>query len=162
LSLFAGQMDLGGEPSPGLTQAVVVWLGAGPARRFLPSLAGAAGSCGALMGPADRGVDIGLPRDQSGRVRPGLQPGQKFGPGAVALPAAEEAVGLLYSPDSCGRSFRGAPVRICRRIPGSGRGWSPGRLVREARGLIEQLNHVIPGDAHVLPGRCARGKMRAR
>lgn len=36
LALFAGQMDLGGEASPGPAQAVVVGLGAGSARRLLP------------------------------------------------------------------------------------------------------------------------------
>jgi len=91
-------MNPGGEASRGPAQTVVVRLGAGAAGRFLLGPPVAAGACGVLMGPADRGVDVDLPRDQSRRIRPGLQPGQQFGPSAITLPAAEEPIDRLPRP----------------------------------------------------------------
>lgn len=91
-------MDLGGEASPGPAQAVVVGFDLETAWRFLLGLPIAAGARGVLVGPADRGVDVDLPRDQPSRVRPGLPSGQQFRPGAVALPAAEKSVDRLPRP----------------------------------------------------------------
>ncbi|GHI45477.1 hypothetical protein ScoT_16510 [Streptomyces albidoflavus] len=98
LTLLAGQMDLGGEASPGPAQAVVVRLGTGPGRRFLLSLPVATGARGVLMGPADRVVDGDLSRDHPGHIRPSLQPSQQSGPGAVTLPEAKESVDRLPRP----------------------------------------------------------------
>lgn len=45
LALLAGEMDLGGEASPGPSHAVIAGLGAGSARRFLLGLPVAAAAC---------------------------------------------------------------------------------------------------------------------
>jgi hypothetical protein len=73
-------MDLCGEASPGPAQGVISGLGLNPTRRLLLSLSMTAGARGVLMGPADRGVDVDLPRDQPGRIRSGLQLGQQDEP----------------------------------------------------------------------------------
>jgi hypothetical protein len=73
-------VNLGGEAAAGPPQAVIVGLRAGAARRFLLDLTVTAGACSVLMGPADRGVDVDLPRDQPGRIRSGLQLGQQDEP----------------------------------------------------------------------------------
>jgi hypothetical protein len=72
LTLFASQIDLGGEAAAGPAKTMVLRLGAGFARRFPLGLSVAAGACGVLMGSADRGVDADLPRDQPCRIRAGL------------------------------------------------------------------------------------------
>jgi hypothetical protein len=41
--------------------------------------------------PGHRGIHADIPGDQPLRVRAGLQPGQHPPPGAIALPAAEQA-----------------------------------------------------------------------
>ncbi|CAM5689208.1 hypothetical protein STENM36S_04939 [Streptomyces tendae] len=74
---------------------MVLGFGAGPARWLVLGMAVTAGARSVLMGPPDRGIDVDLPRDQPGRVRPDLQSGQQFGPGAIPLPAAEESVDRL-------------------------------------------------------------------
>ncbi|MFF6958551.1 hypothetical protein [Streptomyces sp. NPDC008317] len=73
LALLARQMILGGEAALEPAQTVVVGLRAGSAGRFLLSMSVPAGACGVVMGPADRGVDVDLPRDQTCRIRPSLQ-----------------------------------------------------------------------------------------
>jgi hypothetical protein len=59
---------------------VVVGLGGDTARRFLLSCAVPAGTGRVLVSPADRGVDVGLPGDQSDRIGPRLQQRQQPGP----------------------------------------------------------------------------------
>jgi hypothetical protein len=59
---------------------------------------------GVLVGSGDGGVDADVPGDQAGGVGAGVQAGQDPGPGAVALPAAEQAVDRLPRPlDDCFR-----------------------------------------------------------
>jgi hypothetical protein len=53
---------------------------------------------GVLVGSGDGGVDADVPGDQAGGVGAGVQAGQDPGPGAVALPAAEQAVDGLPCP----------------------------------------------------------------
>jgi hypothetical protein len=74
---------------------MVLGFGAGTARWLVLGMAVTAGARRVLMGPTDRGIDVDLPRDQPGRVRPDLQSGQQFAPGAIPLPAAEESVDRL-------------------------------------------------------------------
>lgn len=69
-----------------------------PARWLLLPGAVPTGTGGVLMSPADRGVHIHLPRNQTGRIGPGLERGQYPGPYTLALPAPEQPVHGLPVP----------------------------------------------------------------
>ena len=98
LALLAGQVHLGGQPAPGPAQRVIIWLGHRPAGRLGLQITAPAGPGGVLVRPGDGGVHAHIPGDQPLRIRPALQPGQDLAPGAVALPAAEQAIHRLPRP----------------------------------------------------------------
>lgn len=77
---------------------MVVRLGSRPARRFLLPGRVPAGTGGMLMSPADRGIDVHLPRDQPRSIGPALQRSQNPGPHALTLPAPEQPIDGLPVP----------------------------------------------------------------
>ena len=71
---------------------MITGLGEDAARWFLLQVTLPAGPGRMLVGAADRGVDIQVPRNRTLRVGQGLKPGEDPLPGAVALPPAEQVV----------------------------------------------------------------------
>ena len=73
-------------------------LGHRPAGRLGLQITAPAGPGRVLVRPGDGGVHGHIPGDQPLRIGPALQPGQDLAPGAVALPAAEQAIHRLPRP----------------------------------------------------------------
>jgi hypothetical protein len=92
LTLLDGQVQLGAEPAARAAQPVITRLGDHATRRLLLRITLLAGPGRMLMGAADRGVDVQVPRDRTVRVGQGLEAGEDTVPGAVPLPSAEEVV----------------------------------------------------------------------
>lgn len=91
-------MDLGGQAASRPAECVIVRLCDDPAGWLLLGMPIPAGAGRVLVSPADRGVDIRLPRDQPAGIGPGLQPAQYCCPDTGALPATEQPVDRLPRP----------------------------------------------------------------
>lgn len=113
-------------------------------RRLLLGSSVTPGTDRVLMGTADRGVDVHVPGDRTGGVRPGLQPGQDRRPDTIALPAPEEPM------DRLPRTVRGwqIPPRGPDPHPPADPVDQPPRPAapRMADGLVEERLGPVPFD----------------
>lgn len=92
LTLLDSEMQLGGEAASRPSQPVIMRLDEHAAWWLLLQVALLAGPGRMLVGAADRGVDVQVPRDRTPRIGQGLELGEDPVSGAVPLPSAEQVV----------------------------------------------------------------------
>ena len=112
---------------------MVVRLGDNPSGRFLLPGAVPAGAGCVLVSSADRGVNVDLPGDQPGRVRPRLQQRQQPGPHTLPLAAPEQPIHGLPAGGSEGQGDVVADLVSCAVVQGDGNvdvgGVESGRII---------------------------------